>query len=256
MKVKNSCRRNDALILGTAGLLGVGALWEIAARLQWMDPVLISSPSLVVAALKEWTVGGTFWKDLVASLFELIFGCGFAALLGVPLGVAMGWKRRLEYAFDPFIWALYATPLVALWPLFIIWLGFGIKPIMALAFLFAVVPITINTLTGVKGVDPVLIRCARSFNARPIDMFFKFTLPGALPMIIAGLRLGIGRALIGVIIGELFSSNAGLGFHIAYYGARLNFSHVFAGLFVVVLLGLASTQIIRVVELRLSAWKM
>jgi len=188
-------------------------------------------------------------------LAELVAGFGVAAVLGIPLGAAMGWKRRIEYGLDPFVWALYATPLVSLWPLFIIWLGIGIKPIMALAFLFAIVPITINTFTGVKAVDPVLIRCARSFNAKPRDLFFKFALPGALPMIIAGLRLSIGRALIGVVIGELFSSNAGLGYHISYYGARLRFSSVFAGLFVVVLVGLFSTQVIRAIEARFARWK-
>ena len=88
-----------------------------------------------------------------------------------------------------------------------------------------------------------------------MDLFLKFALPGALPMIIAGLRLGIGRALIGVVIGELFSSNRGVGFHISYYGARLRFSDVFAGLFVVVLLGLLTTQSIRVVEAKLARWK-
>ncbi|MFH1122572.1 MAG: ABC transporter permease [Pseudomonadota bacterium] len=255
MEIKDYYRRYDTFLLGAFGLVGLALLWETAARLEWMDPVLISSPSQVAVALKEWTINGTFWRDLGTSMFELVLGFGSAAVLGIPLGVAMGWKRRLEYAFDPFIWALYATPLVSLWPLFIIWLGFGMKPIMALTFLFAVVPITINTLTGVKGVDPVLIRCARSFNARPLDMFFKFTLPGALPMIIAGLRLGIGRALIGVVIGELFSSNAGLGFHISFYGARLRFSAVFAGLFVVVLLGLLTTQAIRALEARFARWK-
>jgi NitT/TauT family transport system permease protein len=113
----------------------------------------------------------------------------------------------------------------------------------------------INTMAGVRGIDPSLIRCARSFNARPIDLFVKFTLPGALLMIIAGLRLALGRALIGVVIGELFSSNAGLGFHISYYGARLRFADVFAGLFMVVIVGICTTQIIRVAETRLTRWK-
>ncbi len=255
MQLAGLYRRYDAVLLGSLGLLGVASIWEVAARLEWMDPVLISSPSHVAIALKSWTMSGVLWRDLGTSLLELAIGFGAATAVGIPLGAVMGWKRPAEYAFDPFIWALYSTPLVSLWPLFIIWLGIGVQTIVALAFLFAVVPLTINTLTGVKGIDPVLIRCARSFNARPRDLFFKFTLPGALPMIIAGLRLGLGRALIGVVIGELFSSNAGLGFHISYYGARLRFSPVFSGLLVVVLVGLCTTQAIRAVEARFARWK-
>jgi len=223
--------------------------------MRWVDPLLISSPSHVALALKSWTVSGLLWRDLGASLFELAIGFGLAVAIGIPLGVIMGWNRLTEYALDPFIWILYSTPIVSLWPLFIIWLGIGVTSIIALAFLFAVVPVAINTFTGVRGIDPVLIRCARSFNACRTDLFFNFILPGALPMIIAGLRLAVGRALIGVVVGELFSSNAGLGFHISYFGAKLRFSHVFAGLFMVVLIGICTTQAIRAVEGRFARWK-
>jgi ABC-type nitrate/sulfonate/bicarbonate transport system permease component len=252
---KEVYRRHDAVFLGSFGLIGVALLWEIAARLQWMDPVLISSPTNAGIALKSWAISGDLWRDLGTSFSELAISFGAAVMVGVPFGVIMGWKRPVEYALDPFVWVLYSAPIVSLWPLFIIWLGIGIKAIMALAFLFAVVPIIINTFAGVRGIDPVLIRCARSFNASSLDLFLRFTLPAALLMILAGLRLGIGRALIGVVIGELFSSNAGVGFHISYYGARLRFSDVFAGLFVVVLLGLLTTQSIRIVEAKLARWK-
>ncbi len=167
----------------------------------------------------------------------------------------MGWNRPTEYALEPFTWGLYSIPLIAFWPLFIIWFGIGVNTIIALAFLFSVVQVVINTMSGVKDIDPVLIRCARSFNARPTDLFFKFTLPGALPMIIAGLRLAVGRALIGVLAGELFISNAGLGYHISYYGAKLRFDDVFAGLVVTIAVGIASTQAIRILESRLVRWK-
>lgn len=248
-------KKSDTVILGSVGIVGVILLWQIAASLHWMNPVLISSPSRVALALYHWAATGLLWRDLGTSVLELVIGFAAAAVVGVFLGTVMGWKSIAEYALDPFVWILYATPLVSLWPLFIIWLGIGLEPIIALAFLFSVVPIIINTFTAIKGVDPVLIRCARSFNARPVDLFFRFTLPGALPMILAGLRLGIGRSLIGVVIGELFTSNAGLGFHISFYGTRLQFADVFAGLFVVVVLGLASTQVIRVIEARFERWK-
>ena len=220
-----------------------------------MDPVLISSPSQVALALKSWMTGGLLWRDLGTSLLELAISFTAAAVIGIPLGVLMGWNRKTEYALDPFIWTLYSSPIVSLWPLFIIWFGIGANSIIALAFLFAVVPVIINTLTGVRSIDPVLIRCARSFNACHRDLFLKFTLPGSLLMIIAGLRLAVGRALIGVVVGELFSSNAGVGFHISYYGAKLRFSHVFAGLIMVILIGICTTQAIRAVEAQFVRWK-
>lgn len=248
-------RRWDSVLLGTLGLVLALGLWELASRLRWADPVLISSPSLVARALLEWAESGALWRDLGTSLWELVVAFGLSALVGIPLGVAMGWSKPTEYALDPFVWLLYSTPIVSFWPLFIIWLGIGAKAIIALAFFFSVVQIVINTMAGVRGMDPVLVRCARSFNATTMDLFFKFTLPGALLMIIAGLRLALGRALIGVVVGELFSSNAGLGFHISFFAARLRFADVFASLFVVVLLGVGMSQAIRLLESRLVRWK-
>ena len=255
VSLANLYRKYDALLLGIVGLVGFAAVWEAAARLQLANPILISSPTGVILALKTWTFSGGLLRDLGTSLWELAVAFGASAIIGIPLGVVMGWNRPTEYALDPFIWVLYSTPLVSFWPLFIIWLGIGMKTIIALAFLFSVVQVVINTMAGVRGIDPILIRCARSFNARPVDLFSKLMLPGALLMIIAGLRLAVGRALIGVIIGELFSSNAGLGFHISYYGARLRFADVFAGLFMVVLVGICTTQLMRMVEMRFTRWK-
>lgn len=255
VNLANIYRRFDAPLLGAVGLVVALCLWETTARLKWADPVLISSPTMVAAALRDWAASGALWRDLITSLWELIVAFGASAVVGIPLGVAMGWNRPVEYALDPFVWLLYSTPLVSFWPLFIIWLGIGIKAIIALAFLFSIVQIVINTMAGVRNIDPVLIRCARSFNARTIDLFFKFTLPGALLMIIAGLRLALGRALIGVVVGELFSANAGLGFHISYYGAKLRFDDVFASLFVIVVIGVGTNQLIRLFEARLVRWK-
>lgn len=248
-------RRYEAVLLGSIGLVGLMVVWETAARLEWMDPLLISSPTQVALALERWALSGALWRDLGTSLGELLMAFTAAAVIGIPLGVIMGWKRRVEYALDPFVWVLYSTPLVSFWPLFIIWLGLGVKTIIAMAFLFSVVQIIINTMAGVRSIDPALVRCARSFNARSSDLFFKFTLPGAVLMILAGLRLALGRALIGIVVGELFSSNAGLGFHISYYGARLRFADVFASLVVIVAVGVCSTQAIRILESRLVRWK-
>lgn len=243
------------MILGAVGLIAFFLLWEAIARLELLNPILISSPSQITIALKNWAVSGVLWRDLRVSLVELAIAFGAAAVVGIPLGIIMAWNQSAEYTIDPFIWVLYSSPTVSLWPLFIYWFGIGVQSIVVLAFLFAVVQVAINTFAGVRGIDPMLVRCARSFNAGRKDLFLKFVLPGALPMIIAGLRLAVGRALIGVIIGELFSSNSGLGYHISYYGAKLRFADFFASLLVVVLVGILATQAIRIVEARFARWK-
>jgi len=175
--------------LGSLALLQV---WEAAARLELANPVLISSPTSVALALKIWTLSGGLLRDLGTSLWELAVAFGASAVIGIPLGVVMGWNKPTEYALDPFIWLLYSTPLVAFWPLFIIWLGIGTKTIIALAFLFSVVQVVINTMAGVRGIDPVLV--VVPFVQRPsVDLSSKFILPGALLMIIAGLRLAVAE---------------------------------------------------------------
>ena len=149
MELRAYAARHEAVYLGALGLIAVTLLWELAARLRWMDPLLISSPTHVAFALENWARGGRLWQDVGISLLELGASFGGAVIIGIPLGFLMGWKRLMEYALDPFVWVFYSMPIVALWPLFIIWFGIGIKSIVALAFLFAVVPVVINTFTGV-----------------------------------------------------------------------------------------------------------
>ncbi len=124
-----------------------------------------------------------------------------------------------------------------------------------MAFLLTVIPIAINTLTGVRSIDPVLVRAVRSFGGTNRDVFFKLVLPGAMPIILAGLRIGVGRALIGMMLGEMFGATAGLGYRAVYYGGRLRTDDVLAPLVLVVILGIVSTQAIRLLEILLTRWR-
>src|SRR5207244_8250288 len=136
----------------------------------------------------------------------------------------------------------FSAALMSFYPSFVLWFGLGVPIVIAITFLLSVTQIAANTLRGIQSVNPGLLRAARSFGASERDLLWKVVLPASVPMVIAGLRLGIGRALMGVVVGELFGATAGLGFSIAYYGALLKIIDMIASLVVVVVLGVLCTQ--------------
>jgi ABC-type nitrate/sulfonate/bicarbonate transport system permease component len=248
-------RRHDPVLLGIAGLVAFGLVWEGAARVGWLNPVVVSSPGRIAVAFVGQAASGQFFGDLGVSLEELAVGFLLSVVVGVALGIAMGLHRDVEYALDPFVWFLYATPLIALYPLLVVWLGFGFVTVVTVAFLLTVVSIIVNTLAGVRSVDPVLIRAVRAFGGNRSAVIRKVILPASLPLIIAGIRIGLSRTLIGVVLGEMFSSNAGLGFRMTVYAARLRTADVFVPLIAFVVIGVVMTQLVGLFERRLQAWK-
>ena len=248
MSVRRAYARREPLVLGVAGLLLALAAWEAAARLGLLNPVIVSSPSLVAAAFARQWSSGDLAADAGTSLTELAVGFSLSAVVGVALGLAMGLSRRSEYALDPFVWFLYAAPVVAFYPVIIVISGFGFGTVIVITVLLSVVPIAINALAGVRSVDPVLVRAVRAFGGGRAAVIRTVILPASRPLVLAGLRIGLGRALIGVVLGEMFGANAGLGFRLTYYGARLATSDVFVPLVIVVLFGVAATQALRVLE--------
>jgi len=161
----------------------------------------------------------------------------------------------VEYALDPFLWFLYSAPLIAFYPIFVLWFGLGVPTVIALTFLLSVPQIAASTLNGIQNVNPGLIRAARSLGAAEGDLLWKVVLPASVPVIIAGLRLGIGRALMGVVVGELFGATAGLGYSISYYGALLKTTDMIASLVVIVALGVLCTQGLSALEARFDSWR-
>ncbi|MBA2449096.1 MAG: ABC transporter permease [Chloroflexi bacterium] len=255
LQIRHIYTRHEPVLLGTAGLLLLVGGWELTAWSGWLNPVVLSSPSRIGEAfLRQWA-SGELLRDLWISVAELAVGFGLAALVGLAVGVVMGLQRDVEYALDPFIWFLYSAPLIAFYPLLIVWLGFGFPSVVAITFLLATVPIAVNTLTAVRSVDPLLVRVVRAYGGRTSDLIGTVILPASLPLVVAGLRIGIARALIGVVIGEMFGANAGLGFRLTYYGARLRTSDVLVPIVAIMLLGLLATQVLRIFEHRVARWR-
>jgi NitT/TauT family transport system permease protein len=247
--------RTEQIVLGCVGTLAFLLLWEYAARIGLLNPVAVSNPSRIAAAFVTQWQSGDLIGDLRVSVTEFAVGFGLSLIVGMALGIAMGLSRITEYAVDPFIWFLYASPLIAFYPLIIVWLGFGFTTVVAITFLLSLVSIVVNTMAGVQSVDPQLVRAVRAFGGKRHDVILKVVLPAAVPLILAGVRIGLGRALHGVVLGEMFSSNAGLGYRISYHAAHLRTSDVFVPLVILIVVGILLDQVSRMCEAKLQAWR-
>ncbi|MGD1096496.1 MAG: ABC transporter permease [Bryobacteraceae bacterium] len=247
--------RNSRSWLGVLSFAIILVAWEAAVRLGWLNPFFTSRPSLIFVELIAEAKSGELFRNIRVSLGEFAVGFGSAVLVGLVLGIAAGWYRIIEYILDPFVWFLYSAPLVAFYPIFVIWFGLGMYTVIAISFLLAFTPVMVNTIAGIKSVNPGILLAARSFGARPHDVLWKVALPASVPMIVAGLRLGLGRALTGVIIGELFASSTGLGYSIAYNGQLLKTTDMFVSLMVIAALGVIGTQTLSALEARFDFWR-
>lgn len=247
-------QRYEKAILGWGTLLLFLGLWELAPAMGWIKPLFTSSPSRIFVAA-QWLFANGFWDDIRVSALEFGYGFGLSLLVGVPLGVLMGWYRRFHALFEPLITMLYVTPRVALVPMLILWFGLGIESKVAIVFLGGVFAILLNIIAGMQTLDEGLVRCARSFGATDRQLFLTIALPSVLPFLIAGMKLAVGRALVGVLIGELVASNAGVGYMMARAGATFQTDKVFVGVVLLAAVGWFLTVLFQWLEDRLSLWR-
>jgi NitT/TauT family transport system permease protein len=248
-------RSAKPVALGIASFAVILIAWEAGVRLAWLNPFFTSQPTAIARALADAMRSGELARSVSVSLVEFALGFGAAIAVGLTLGIVAGWFRTVEYALHPFIWFVYSAPLIAFYPLFVLWLGLGTRTVMAISFLLSVTPITVNTIAGISGLNPLLLVAARSFGARPHDLLWKVALPASLPMIAAGLRLGVGRALTGVVVAELFVPSGGLGSSIAYNAGLLRTTDMLASLAVIVVIGVICTQTLSALEATFSKWR-
>jgi NitT/TauT family transport system permease protein len=246
--------RRETVGLPLAVLLVALELLEAAQALGLVRPLFTSSPSRIVKAA-QWLFANGLWNDILVSGVEFVLGLGLAVAVGLPVGLALGWYPRLRAGFEPFVSMLYATPRVALLPLIILWLGIGLISKVAIVFLGAVFPIIVATATGVRTLDGLLLRCARSFGATDRQIFTSIALPGALPFILAGLRLGVGRGLVGIVVGELVAAQAGIGYMMARAGATFQTDKVFVGVLMLAGAGFLLNELIGRLEQHFDAWR-
>jgi NitT/TauT family transport system permease protein len=252
---RTAWKQNEKWLLGTLSMTLFLAFWETAVTLQWVNPLFTSSPSRIVRTAFEMFADGSIIEHIEVSAHEFVVGYGLAVIIGVPLGILMGWYSRIEAVLEPFVSALYATPRIALLPLILIWLGIGIASKIAIVFLGAVFPIVVNTVTGVRTVEADFVKVARSFGCNDRQLFWTVVLPSSVPMLLAGLRLGLGHALVGIVVGEMYGATKGLGFLIATAGARFQTDQVMVGIILIAGAGVLLTELLRAIERRFERWR-
>jgi NitT/TauT family transport system permease protein len=229
-------------------------LWEVISRYVVANSLFLAAPSQIVGALITLARTGELWRHVGISAAEFALGYVIASVLGILLGLAMAGNETAKRALQPWISGLYATPTIALAPLFILWLGIGIWSKVLVVITLVLFPVTINTEVGLRTTSERLVEMLRSFGATPQQIFFKVSLPSALPFILAGLKLGIGRGLIAVVVAEIFGSRAGLGQLISASSDAFNMPNLFAGVVVLAGAGIAMTAGFSWLERRLVPW--
>lgn len=248
-------RRNRRTVVGGGTLLLFLAAWQVVAVSGWVKPIFLSSPVAVVHAFVHEATSGILARDLAVSGWEFLIGFGLAIVVGVLVGVVIGWFPLVDEALDPLISAFYATPRVALVPLIIIWFGIGLASKVVLIFSVAVFPIIVNTAAGFRGVDAHLVEVSQSFGARQAQIFVNVGLPSAVPFILTGLRLGVGMALIGIAVGEAFGATAGVGYRIFIAGSVFRTDQMFVGLIILAVAGMIFSEVVRKIERRFDVWR-
>lgn len=201
-------------------------------------------------------VDGTLPFDTLITLQTILIAFGISIIISIPVGIAMGRIRTVEYGMDPYITLVYATPTVVLIPLFIIWFGNNLTSSYLLATLHAVPPLVINTLIGVRVVNNTLVETGRSFGLQGTRLWRTIILPASLPYIMAGLRIAIGAAVIGTMVAEIFMFSTGLGYLLVYSASQFDSAAIISGVLVVMALGILLTEAVKYAQRRIAGWSL
>jgi NitT/TauT family transport system permease protein len=255
---RSTWQRVEPTALGVATIVIILGLWEAVPALVPLSAgtrLFLATPSQILATLWELFATGTIWAPLGVSAMGFAVGLGLAVAVGLPLGIILGRSKTCDALFDPFITALNATPRLVFLPLLLLWFGLGLWSKVTIVFIGALLPMVINTIEGVRNTDKVLVNVVRSFGAKEWDIARMVVVPNAMPYIVAGLRLAIGRAILGVVVSEFFGSESGLGVMMVQAAGRYEVSLVFAGVIVFATLSLAMTSVVKLIENRLSRWR-
>ncbi|HEY0438673.1 MAG TPA: ABC transporter permease [Xanthobacteraceae bacterium] len=248
-------RRNkqiQTIAIRCASLAIVLTLWQVFGAN--IDPVLFTTPSKIAAAAVTMIGSGELWTYLWPSLVVLAIGLTLAATIGIAIGLLLARFWVLDVAFGVYITFLYSTPSVALVPLIVLWAGFETTAKVVILFLFAFFPMTINTYQGVKNVDSKLIEVGRAFRCSEAQLWTNIVLPGALPFIVTGLRLAVGRGLIGMVLADLYTAISGIGYLIVRTASTYQVDKMFVPIVTLGLLGVTLTALLRLLEIKVAPW--
>jgi ABC-type nitrate/sulfonate/bicarbonate transport system permease component len=246
-------RRRLTWCLRGISLLITLVLWEWYGRNT--NPILFTYPTAIAGAAADMIGDGTLLKALGQSLSVLCTGFALGTLIGALLGLLTGRSVVAAALLEIPVTALYATPMVALVPILVLWFGFGTLAKVVVVLLFTLFPVLINTMRGIREVDPRLVEVARAFCSSEYRLWIDLVLPSALPFIMTGIRLAIGRALIAVVVAEFYTAISGLGYLIVSNAHSFQTARVFVPVVVLMTLGVVTTGLLEMAETRLSPWR-
>ena len=229
-------------------------LWEVAARLRWLDPDFVSPPSAILRAM-----GGLLTPPLLAAArltaTEIGLAFSLAALIGVTAGLLIGLSPFAYRTFRPIVLLLFSVPKMVMLPLFILFFGIGLLSKAVFALSLGVFPILLNVIAGARQVDPTLLTAARCMGAGRLGIFTEVVVPASLPSIVTGLRIGMTQTVLGVLLAELYAANTGLGHYVALYSQTFKPAQLFALFFVVAAIAIAVNEALRALERRAGRWR-
>lgn len=246
--------RRRSFAASTLSIIGGLLLWEVFSRYTIDNSLFLAAPSQILYAIFHLAATGELARHIKISGIEFVIGYVIASALGIAIGLAMAESERAKDILQPWISGLYATPTIALAPLFLLWLGIGIWSKVLVVIFLVLFPVVINTEAGLRTTSLRLIEMLRSFGATRGQIFVKLSLPSAAPFVLAGLKLGIGRGLIAVVVAELFGARAGLGQLISESADSFNMPNLFAAVVILAAAGIAMTAGFTWLERRLVPW--
>lgn len=233
-------------------LILVFVAWEVATRVLAVPVYILPSPSVILVKIyQDWVL---LMDNAWASLQEIILGFGLSVVVGIPLAVAIVYSRIFERVAFPLMVSLQTVPKVALAPILVMWFGYGILPKVLVAFLISFFPIVINTVIGMRSVEKEMIYLAESMGANQLQTFVKIRFPKALPSIFGGLKVGIGQAVIGAIVGEFIAAEKGLGYLQLIAQVRLDTPLLFSAVVILSLMGVILFNVVAWVERMVIPW--
>jgi ABC-type nitrate/sulfonate/bicarbonate transport system permease component len=251
-------QRSEAYRSSLLGLLSpaiVLSAWESAGALGWINPILLPRPSQIVWSLVELVANGVVFPPLLYTVALFVVGYAIASILGITIGVAMATSEALYGLLEPLVEILRPIPKSALVPVLFLFLGIGKTTMITVVVLAAVFPVLISTFQGVRGLDPVLLETARTFQVSRMRTIFSIVLPASLPMILAGMRVALGLGLVLVILAEMLAGEDGIGFRILDLQRSFQIRDMFAWIFVLVALGGGLMMLFDLAERRLVPWR-
>lgn len=241
-------------VLGTASFVVIIVAWQLVSTFELVSTFIVSRPSAVAQSLWEQLQSGQLVADLAVTFREFAAGFGLGTTFGLILGFAC-FYRFVEYVLDPWLWIAYSAPLIALFPVIILVIGRGTPAVIVLTTQVVTFAVALNAAAAIRDVRRDLVVAAKSFCASDAQVFRLVLLPAAVPMLGASIRLGIGRALIGVLVAEFFASDKGLGYRIAFYGHSFQMTQLLANVVVITLIGVTFSKIADAIERYAGRWR-